>query len=162
MACKTHPSWAVGKCQGTCRCVNFPQFRRVNFRERALPVFGRRYDGIILMNYVAMRGSGCARSAIGAGFAKQLEEFLLMVTICNLHRTSRKWHLATNYTHMGPVGAGQTTKLINQVPCGSNFLAVAEATHLALNAGVDAAKIPISLKMAVLTALFFKNICHAL
>ncbi|RPE64811.1 2-hydroxy-3-oxopropionate reductase [Pacificibacter maritimus] len=55
-------------------------------------------------------------------------------------------HVATNYTHMGPVGAGQTTKLINQVLCGLNFLAVAEATQLALDAGVDAAKIPTALK----------------
>lgn len=55
-------------------------------------------------------------------------------------------HLASNYTHMGPVGAGQTTKVINQVLCGLNFLAVAEATQLALNAGVDAAKIPQALK----------------
>lgn len=55
-------------------------------------------------------------------------------------------HLASNYTHMGPVGAGQTTKLINQVLCGLNFLAVAEATQLALDAGVDAAKIPVALK----------------
>ena len=55
-------------------------------------------------------------------------------------------HVATNYTHMGPVGAGQTTKLINQVLCGLNFLAVAEATQLALDAGVDAAKIPQALK----------------
>lgn len=55
-------------------------------------------------------------------------------------------HVASNYTHMGPVGAGQTTKLINQVLCGLNFLAVAEATQLALDAGVDAAKIPIALK----------------
>lgn len=55
-------------------------------------------------------------------------------------------HLASNYTHMGPVGAGQTTKLINQVLCGLNFLAVAEATQLALDAGVDAAKIPQALK----------------
>ena len=55
-------------------------------------------------------------------------------------------HLATNYTHMGPVGAGQTTKLINQVLCGLNFMAVAEATQLALDAGVDAAKIPQALK----------------
>lgn len=55
-------------------------------------------------------------------------------------------HLASNYTHMGPVGAGQTTKLINQVLCGLNFLAVAEATQLALDAGVDAAKIPLALK----------------
>jgi 2-hydroxy-3-oxopropionate reductase len=55
-------------------------------------------------------------------------------------------HVASNYTHMGPVGSGQTTKLINQVLCGLNFLAVAEATQLALDAGVDAAKIPIALK----------------
>jgi 2-hydroxy-3-oxopropionate reductase len=55
-------------------------------------------------------------------------------------------HVASNYTHMGPVGAGQTTKLINQVLCGLNFLAVAEATQLALDAGVDAAKIPVALK----------------
>lgn len=55
-------------------------------------------------------------------------------------------HLATNYTHMGPVGAGQTTKLINQVLCGLNFMAVAEATQLALDAGVDADKIPVALK----------------
>ncbi len=51
-------------------------------------------------------------------------------------------HVASNYTHMGPVGAGQTTKLINQVLCGLGFLAVAEATQLALDAGVDAAKFP--------------------
>ncbi len=54
--------------------------------------------------------------------------------------------VATNYTHMGPSGAGQTTKLINQVLCGLGFLAVAEATQLALDAGVDAAKIPQALK----------------
>lgn len=55
-------------------------------------------------------------------------------------------HVASNYTHMGPSGAGQTTKLINQVLCGLGFLAVAEATQLALDAGVDAAKIPQALK----------------
>jgi 2-hydroxy-3-oxopropionate reductase len=55
-------------------------------------------------------------------------------------------HVASNYTHMGPAGAGQTTKLINQVLCGLGFLAVAEATQLALDAGVDATKIPQALK----------------
>ena len=54
--------------------------------------------------------------------------------------------LSANYTHMGPSGAGQATKLINQVLCGIGFLAVAEATQLALDAGVDAAKIPTALK----------------
>lgn len=55
-------------------------------------------------------------------------------------------HVASNYTHMGSVGAGQTTKLINQVLCGLGFLGVAEATKLALDAGVDAAKVPIALR----------------
>lgn len=54
--------------------------------------------------------------------------------------------VAKNYTHMGPSGAGQTTKIINQVLCGLGFLAVAEATKLAQDAGVDAAKIPLALK----------------
>lgn len=54
--------------------------------------------------------------------------------------------VATNYTHMGPSGAGQATKLINQVLCGIQFLGVAEATALAEDAGVDAAKIPQALK----------------
>jgi len=54
--------------------------------------------------------------------------------------------LCANYTLMGPSGAGQTTKLLNQVLCALNFVAVAEATQLALDAGVDAAKIPEALK----------------
>jgi 2-hydroxy-3-oxopropionate reductase len=64
--------------------------------------------------------------------------------VAEAHQVLR--HLASNITHMGPVGAGQTTKLINQVLCGLNFLAVAEATQLALDAGVDAAKIPQALR----------------
>jgi len=60
------------------------------------------------------------------------------------HRVLR--HVSANYTHMGPAGAGQTTKLINQVLCGLGFMAVAEATQLALDAGVDAEKIPQALK----------------
>lgn len=53
--------------------------------------------------------------------------------------------LCKNYTLMGPSGAGQTTKLINQLLCGIGFLAVAEATRLAQDAGVDAAMIPVAL-----------------
>ncbi|THV14929.1 NAD(P)-dependent oxidoreductase [Rhizobium rhizophilum] len=54
--------------------------------------------------------------------------------------------LAGNQTHMGGPGAGQTTKMINQVLCGLGFLAVAEATALAESAGVDVEKIPQALK----------------
>ena len=51
-------------------------------------------------------------------------------------------HLCANFTHMGPSGAGQTTKLINQVLCALHFMAIAEATRLAQDAGVNAAMIP--------------------
>ncbi|MCC5957156.1 MAG: NAD(P)-dependent oxidoreductase [Natronohydrobacter sp.] len=54
--------------------------------------------------------------------------------------------VASNQTHMGPAGAGQTTKLINQVLCGLGFLAVAEATALAEASGVDASRIPQALR----------------
>jgi 2-hydroxy-3-oxopropionate reductase len=54
--------------------------------------------------------------------------------------------VASNQTRMGGPGAGQTTKLINQVLCGLGFLAVAEATALAEAAGVDATMIPTALK----------------
>jgi 2-hydroxy-3-oxopropionate reductase len=54
--------------------------------------------------------------------------------------------VASNQTRMGDAGAGQTTKLINQMLCGLNFLAVAEATALAEAAGVDARMIPQALK----------------
>lgn len=53
--------------------------------------------------------------------------------------------VAANQTRMGDAGAGQTTKLINQVLCGLNFLAVAEATALAEAAGVAAERIPAAL-----------------
>jgi 2-hydroxy-3-oxopropionate reductase len=50
--------------------------------------------------------------------------------------------LCANYTHMGPSGAGQTTKLVNQILCAIGFQAVAEAVRLAEAGDVDAAKIP--------------------
>ena len=55
-------------------------------------------------------------------------------------------HLATNYNLMGPSGAGQTVKLINQLFCAVAFQAVAEAVKLAEAGGVDAARIPAALK----------------
>jgi 2-hydroxy-3-oxopropionate reductase len=55
-------------------------------------------------------------------------------------------HLAANFTLMGPSGAGQTVKLINQLFCAVQFQAVAEAVKLAEAGGVDAAAIPAALK----------------
>jgi len=49
---------------------------------------------------------------------------------------------ASNVTHMGPIGAGQTTKLCNQMLVGTNIATIAEVVRLAQGAGIDAAKIP--------------------
>jgi 3-hydroxyisobutyrate dehydrogenase-like beta-hydroxyacid dehydrogenase len=45
-------------------------------------------------------------------------------------------------THMGPTGAGQATKLVNQALCLTNYVVVAEGLRLAQAYGVDARKIP--------------------
>jgi len=55
-------------------------------------------------------------------------------------------HTAERFTLMGPCGAGQTTKLCNQVISGCTFAVIAEAMRLAANAGVDAALLPVALK----------------
>ena len=51
-------------------------------------------------------------------------------------------HLAQRFTLMGPVGAGQTAKLVNQVIVGCGVAVLAEAAGLALRAGIDAARLP--------------------
>lgn len=50
--------------------------------------------------------------------------------------------MARNFTHMGPSGAGQTTKLCNQVIVGCAMAVLAEATRFAVNAGIDAKRLP--------------------
>ena len=50
--------------------------------------------------------------------------------------------MAQRFTLMGPLGAGQTTKLCNQVIVGSAMCVLAEATRLALNAGIDPLLLP--------------------
>lgn len=98
----------------------------------------------------ATRGLRWVDSPLSGGAPKALTGQLTLMAggtetdVADAHRVLQ--HVASNYTHMGPSGAGQTTKLINQVLCGLNFLAVAEATQLALDAGVDAGKIPQALK----------------
>jgi 2-hydroxy-3-oxopropionate reductase len=53
--------------------------------------------------------------------------------------------LTANYSLMGPLGAGQVTKLVNQVLCAIQFQAVAEAVALAERAGVAADRIAAAL-----------------
>ena len=101
-------------------------------------------------NMAVERGLAWVDSPLSGGAPKALTGELTLMAggeaadVERAHRVLR--HVASNYTHMGPSGAGQTTKLINQVLCGLGFLAVAEATQLALDAGVDALKIPVALK----------------
>lgn len=50
--------------------------------------------------------------------------------------------MAARFTLMGPSGAGQTTKLCNQVIVGCTMNILAEAVRLAVNSGVDAGRLP--------------------
>jgi 3-hydroxyisobutyrate dehydrogenase len=45
--------------------------------------------------------------------------------------------MGTTITHMGPVGAGQATKAVNQVILCGAYLGVAEGLVLAIKAGLD-------------------------
>lgn len=55
-------------------------------------------------------------------------------------------HLAQRFTRMGECGAGQATKLCNQVIVGSLVAVIAEAVRLAEASGVDARRLPEALK----------------
>ena len=46
------------------------------------------------------------------------------------------------WTHMGAIGAGQVTKMVNQIIVLTNFCVMAEAISVAEAGGVDARKIP--------------------
>ena len=52
---------------------------------------------------------------------------------------------AANITRMGEVGAGQATKLANQTIVMTTIAAIAEATVLAQNSGVEAGRLPAAL-----------------
>ena len=55
-------------------------------------------------------------------------------------------HLASRVTRMGENGAGQATKLCNQIIVGALLPVLAEAVRLAEAAGVDASRLPEALK----------------
>jgi 3-hydroxyisobutyrate dehydrogenase-like beta-hydroxyacid dehydrogenase len=50
--------------------------------------------------------------------------------------------LAGGFTHMGAVGAGQVTKMINQVLVLTNYAVIAEALRLGEKCGIDVSRIP--------------------
>ena len=49
--------------------------------------------------------------------------------------------MGSTVTHMGPVGAGQTTKAVNQVILSGVYLGVAEGMVLAMKSGLDASQV---------------------
>jgi 3-hydroxyisobutyrate dehydrogenase len=53
--------------------------------------------------------------------------------------------LAANVTHLGPLGAGQTAKIINQAIVGTSYVLMAEVLAMAKAAGLDAARLPAAL-----------------
>lgn len=55
-------------------------------------------------------------------------------------------HLSSRFTRMGEAGAGQATKLCNQIIVGCLFPVLAEAIRVAECAGVEAGKLPEALK----------------
>lgn len=54
--------------------------------------------------------------------------------------------LGSQVTHMGPSGAGQTAKIINQAIVGAGFVLMSEAALLAEASGIDAAQLPACLQ----------------
>lgn len=61
-------------------------------------------------------------------------------------------------THMGPTGAGQATKLVNQALCLTNYCIVAEGLRLAEAYGVDARKVPEALEPGLGNSAVLQNI----
>ncbi len=49
--------------------------------------------------------------------------------------------MGSSITHMGPIGAGQTTKAVNQVILSGVYLGVAEGMVLAMKSGLDAKQV---------------------
>ena len=49
--------------------------------------------------------------------------------------------MGRSITHMGPIGAGQATKAVNQVILAGNYLGVAEGMVLAIKSGLDPEKV---------------------
>lgn len=54
--------------------------------------------------------------------------------------------LSDNCTLMGSLGAGQTTKIVNQAIVGANYVLMGEVLAMVQAAGIDADKLPLALK----------------
>lgn len=65
---------------------------------------------------------------------------------------------ASRLTHMGPLGAGQATKMINQVIVLTNFCVLAEALLLGERCGVDVARVPEALATGYAGSLLLNDL----
>ena len=65
--------------------------------------------------------------------------------------------LAGNATRMGPIGAGQVTKTLNQAIVGANYVLMAELLTLARSAGIDPDRVPDALKGGLADSLILQR-----
>lgn len=66
--------------------------------------------------------------------------------------------LASNLTHIGRLGAGQTAKIINQAIVGVSYVLMGETLALAEAAGIDAARLPAALAGGMADSTVLKRI----
>ena len=96
-----------------------------------------------------MSGMGWVDAPLSGGAARALEGKLTVMAGGSEADVARARTvlacLCANFTHMGDSGAGQTTKLVNQLLCAIGFQAVAEAVRLAEADGVDAGRLAAAL-----------------
>jgi len=99
---------------------------------------------------IAERGAGFVDAPVSGGTAGAENGTLVMMAGGRPQDVERArpvlMHLASRVTRMGDCGAGQATKLCNQVIVGSLIPVIAEAIRLAEAAGVDARALPGALK----------------
>jgi len=101
--------------------------------QRIASALGERC-GMLFVDAPVSGGPGAARAGTLAIMAGGADAAIVRIT--PLMRD------LGNMTHMGPVGTGQATKLVNQTLVLTNYCVLAEALRLAQAHGVDARKIP--------------------
>jgi 3-hydroxyisobutyrate dehydrogenase len=99
---------------------------------------------------LAQKGIGLIDAPVSGGVAGAEQGTLAIMAGGKAEHIERArpvvMQLAQRFTRMGDSGAGQATKLCNQVIVGSLVAVIAEAVRLAEASGVDAKKLPEALK----------------
>jgi 3-hydroxyisobutyrate dehydrogenase len=90
-------------------------------------------------------GMGWVDAPVSGGPPAALEGTLALMAGGKTEHVERVRPVMTalgRFTHLGPSGSGQVTKMVNQIIAGVTFAVLAEATKMAENAGIDASKLP--------------------